>query len=90
MHLTAVLRRHGAALAVLAGLGMFAGAIGGLTGIDRQLQASATSPAGLATPGPAGAPGPVRVSAGTDGRDCSGLGRDTRRRDHSPHDGQEV
>jgi hypothetical protein len=92
MDITAAFRRHGAPLAVVAGIAMFAGALGGLTGIDRRLQADITSQPGVDTPGPNGAPGPARVSEGPAGRDCPGGGR---RRDgggdaHSPHDGRKL
>jgi hypothetical protein len=91
MHFTAAFRRHGATLAVVAGIAMFGGALGGLTGIDRRLAADVTSTAGPLTPPADGAPRPERVSDGPAGPDCGpDRGRGAGRREHSPHDRQEL
>jgi hypothetical protein len=90
MHFTAALRRHGALLSVVAGIAMFAGALGGITGIDRRLQAGVTSLPGV-TPGTPGTPGAVRVSERPAGRDCGpSPDRGAGPRARSPHDRQEL
>jgi hypothetical protein len=91
MHLTAALRRHGAPLAVVAGITLFAGALGGLTGIDRRLQADVSSPPGTVLPAAGDGPAPLRVSDHRGGGACSpGDGPQAGGRGRPFHDAREV
>jgi hypothetical protein len=87
--------RRGAPLVAVLGATLFAGALGGMTGLDDRLRAAAgTSVAPTSvTPAPDTPAAPARVSDGRQGPgECRGSGDGRRTRDHwrSPHDRQEA
>jgi hypothetical protein len=89
MHL---IRRHGAPLAVVAGISLFAAALGGLTGIDRRLQAAVTSPSATNARAMPSTPVPIPVSDARRSGGCApgGPGEAPAGRERSPHDRQEA